>query len=111
MGWGGYCGVYSYFGGSDNFVGRAVLASFCRVAVTGNCLRRNVNSEATCFSVCFEGIPSNTNFTVVTKIRRLVQCLGGLGFRGRSVRCLGNGNVFYSRFVGCLRGFGFRYSI
>lgn len=59
----------------------------------------------------FHGIPSGNNFTVVTNLRRTVRCVERLRFRSRSVRCLGDGNVFSRRFLRCLEGFGFDNSI
>ncbi len=91
--------------------GLAVLASFCRVAVTGNFLHANGNRHVICFSVFFHAVPSGNNITVITKLRRIVECLRGLRFASRSVTFLEDGGLFYSRFLRCPHGFRFYYSI
>ncbi len=104
-------GVWRKVGVGGGDLGLAVLVSLCRLAVTGNIFADSVGSAMACFSVFFQHIPSGNNCTVVTNLRRLVRCVRSLRFSSRSVRCLGSLGLFNSRFLSCLGGFGFSYSI
>lgn len=90
--------------------GLALLASLCRLAVVRKCFGGPAG-RAIIFSVFCHGGPYSNNFTVYTKLRRVVRCVRGLHFSRRSVACLEDLNVFRSSFLRCLDGFEFANSV
>lgn len=90
--------------------GLALLASLCRLAVVRKCFRAR-RGRAIMFSIFFHSGPGGNKCSIVTKLSRIVSCVGGLGFSCRSISCLEKLKLFDRSFLRCLDKFRFDKSV
>lgn len=97
-------------GGNKVGVGNLV-ASLCRLAVTGTLFGGKHRRQGIIFSHFCEGGPFGNNCAVITKLRRLRRFMRGFHFSRRSVGCLRDLQVFCPTFLSCLGSFHFGKSV